>query len=449
MSFPRYSKYRDSGVEWLGEVPEHWDAKRFKQVFRERDERSTNGVETLLSVSSYTGVSPRSEIIDEGDYLSRADSLEGYKVCHPNDLVMNIMLAWNRGLAFSNYEGIVSPAYCVFSVVDGSVPGFLNYLVRTDLYTLYFKAFSSGVIDSRLRLYPDDFGSLFCVLPTIQEQQAIVAFLDRETARIDALIAAQRHLIDLLKEKRQAVISHAVTKGLNPNAPMKDSGVEWLGEVPEHWDLPKLKRFTEFSGGGTPSRDKPEFWNGDIPWVSPKDMKTERITCTEEFITKEGLSNSTSNLLPTREILMVVRSGILKHTIPVAINDVPVALNQDMKAMSFAEGKCCPEFFLRWIQGLNAQLLLAWSKQGATVESIEHDYLVETIVPLPTIDEQRAIVTFLDYETARIDNLISTAGKAVNFLQERRSALISATVTGKIDLRSISVLKPTVVILHG
>ncbi|XXG32038.1 MAG: restriction endonuclease subunit S [Ferrovum myxofaciens] len=202
---------KDSGVEWLGEVPEGWDAKRFKQVFRERNERSTDGAETLLSVSSYTGVSPRSEIIDEGDHLSRADSLEGYKVCYPNDLVMNIMLAWNRGLAFSNYEGIVSPAYCVFSVVDGSIPRFLNYLVRTDLYTIYFKAFSSGVIDSRLRLYPDIFGSLFCVLPKPQEQTAIASFLDRETAKIDSLTAEAERGIVLLKERRSALISAAVT----------------------------------------------------------------------------------------------------------------------------------------------------------------------------------------------------------------------------------------------
>ena len=154
MSLPRYPKYKDSGVEWLGEVPEHWEVKRFKLIFKEREERSLKGEELLLSVSAYTGVSPRSEVIDNGDHLSRAESLEGYKICHIDDLVMNIMLAWNRGLAFTSYDGIVSPAYCVFYVIDGSEPKFLNYLVRSDRYTLYFKAFSAGVIDSRLRIYP-------------------------------------------------------------------------------------------------------------------------------------------------------------------------------------------------------------------------------------------------------------------------------------------------------
>jgi type I restriction enzyme, S subunit len=152
----------------------------------------------------------------------------------------------------------------------------------------------------------------------------------------------------------------------------KDSGVEWLGEVPEHWSLPKLKHFTYFSGGGTPSRDNLSFWNGDIPWVSPKDMKAERIHSAEECITETGLKNSSSSLLPIGMALLVVRSGILKHTIPVAINEVPVALNQDMKALSFAHATCLNTFFLRWVQGLNDLLLLAWAKQGATVESIEH-----------------------------------------------------------------------------
>ena len=136
----------------------------------------------------------------------------------------------------------------------------------------------------------------------------------------------------------------------------KLSGTEWLGEVPEHWDLPKLKHFTTFSGGGTPSRENMEFWNGEIPWVSPKDMKSERIVSAEEFITEEGLGGSASNLLPAGHLLMVVRSGILKHTIPVAINDVPVALNQDMKAFWFDPKICRSDFFFRWVQGMNDQL---------------------------------------------------------------------------------------------
>ena len=212
-------------------------------------------------------------------------------------------------------------------------------------------------------------------------------------------------------------------------AEYKDSGVKWLGKVPAHWEPRKVKAFTQFCGGGTPSRDNLAFWNGDIPWVSPKDMKFERIKGAEECITDEGLSNSSSSLVDSGRLLMVVRSGILKHTIPVAINDVQVALNQDMKALRFSEQLATSDFFLRWVQGLNDVLLLAWAKQGATVESIEHDYLAETLVPLPPLSEQFAIAAFLDRETGKIDSLIAEQEKLLTLLAEKRQANISHAVT--------------------
>lgn len=207
----------------------------------------------------------------------------------------------------------------------------------------------------------------------------------------------------------------------------KPSGVGWLGEVPALWQLRKIKHFTRFVGGGTPARDNAAFWNGDIPWVSPKDMKAEAIEGAEESITAAGLVGSTASLIEPGAVLMVVRSGILKHTIPVAINEVAVALNQDMKALRFSSVD--PRFFLRWVQGLNDLLLLAWSKQGATVESVEHEYLAETLVPLPPEEEQAAIAAFLDRETGKIDALVAEQENLIELLKEKRQAVISHAVT--------------------
>ena len=209
----------------------------------------------------------------------------------------------------------------------------------------------------------------------------------------------------------------------------KHSGVEWLGEVPAHWDLRKLKHIASFVGGGTPSRENLAYWNGDIPWVSPKDMKAERISGAEEAITEDGLANSTAALIPPQRVLMVVRSGILKHTIPVAINDVPVTLNQDMKALNFPVRYCSPGYFLRWVQGLNDHLLRAWAKQGATVESIEHEYLGNSIIALPPTAEQAVIAAFLDRETAKIDGLVAEQQRLIELLKEKRQAVISHAVT--------------------
>lgn len=218
-----------------------------------------------------------------------------------------------------------------------------------------------------------------------------------------------------------------------PYPAYKDSGVEWLGRVPEHWQLRRLKHMARFSGGGTPARDNPEFWSGDIPWVSPKDMKSELITGAEECITAAGLSGSSSSMVPAERVLMVVRSGILKHTIPVAINSVPVALNQDMKAIWLDTDYLSSPFFMRWVQGLNDDLLKVWLKQGATVESIEQDYLSDTLIPVPPVSEREQIVQRLDRETARIDALIEKKTRFIELLREKRQALITRSVTKGLD----------------
>jgi type I restriction enzyme S subunit len=435
MSLPRYAEYKDSGVAWLGPMPSHWHLVRYKTVFKEREERSVDGSETLLSVSAYTGVSPRSEIIDDGDYLSRAESLEGYKVCYPDDLVMNIMLAWNRGLGFSPMHGIVSPAYCVFSVCDGSAPSFLNYLVRSDRMTIYFKAHSAGVIESRLRLYPDTFGALFCARPPHDEQCAIAAFLDRETRKIDALIAEQEKLLILLAEKRQATISHAVTRGLNPNAPMKDSGVPWLGEVPAHWDVGKIQSFAKRESGHTPSRQHPEYWEDcTIPWFSLADVWQIRsgdvkyVHETKESVSELGLANSSARLLPKGTVILS-RTASVGYS---AIMGCDMATTQDFVNW-ICKPDLLPEFLLYVLRGMQPEFDRLM--MGSTHQTIYMPDIAKLMMTQPPIEEQVEIISFLEVVVGKLDNLKNEAESGIALLKERRSALIAAAVTGKIDVR--------------
>ena len=237
----RYLDYKDSGEEWIGEIPNHWGTTRIKNIFKEINERSTDGSEELLSVSHYTGVTKKSDKLGEGNLLTTASTLEGYKKLRKGDLVINIMLAWNGSLGFSPFDGITSPAYSIYRLQGENNKRYFHYLLRTETYKSEFKRNSSGVIESRLRLYTDDFFRISSVLPPPKEQTAIAQFLDLKTVLLDQAIDIKEKQINLLKERRQIVIHQAVTRGLNREVKMKDSGVEWIGEVPEHWEVKKMK----------------------------------------------------------------------------------------------------------------------------------------------------------------------------------------------------------------
>lgn len=430
-----YPKYKDSGVEWLGDIPNEWLTIPVGRLFS-RIKRTGHSEKELLSVYRDYGVIPKSSRDDNNN--KESDDLAPYQLVRPNDLVMNKMKAWQGSIAVSEYEGIVSPAYFVYEpsnkLFELAHPRYVHYLLRNPIYITQYMSRSKGIRVNQWDLDPDEFKLIELLLPSKQEQSKIFEFLDYETARIDRLIAQQQRLIELLKEKRQAVISHAVTKGLNPDAPMKDSGVEWLGQVPEHWVVSPLKYKCEFSGGGTPSKDNLEYWNGSIPWVSPKDMKSFWITDAEDKITEQAIKESSTKLVQPGAVLMVVRSGILQRTIPVGINTIPVTMNQDMKAIRFSSAVYA-EWLSFFIKGYEDSLLLDWRKQGATVESIEHEYLANSLILFPPEEEARSIIAALGRRLDKFDQLEQRASDAITLLQERRSALISAAVTGKIDLR--------------
>ncbi|MGE6531447.1 restriction endonuclease subunit S [Pseudomonas sp. NPDC077382] len=434
MSFPAYPDYKHSGIELLPEYPSHWALKRFKNVFEERAERSSDGSEELLSVSAYFGVKPRSETLDEGDHLSRAESLEGYKVCRAGDLVINIMLAWNRGLGFSWQHGIVSPAYSVFHVTDGSYPKFLDYLVRSDEYIRYFKTHSAGIMDSRLRLYPESFGRLFSVIPPACEQTQIARFLDHETARIDALIEEQQRLIELLKEKRQAVISHAVTKGLDPTVPMKDSGVEWLGEVPAHWEVGSLRRLIKSVGNGTTADQVDEAEDtvavSRIETISAGLINFEKVGHVgPQDVAKRFLLNVGDILFSHINSLSMIGNVAIYSGGRPLLHGMNLLRIQPLPSIS-------SEWLLYWLKSKNVrQEVESRAKPAINQASISTDSVRALPALIPPSFEQTQIARFLDYETARIDALIEEANSGVGLLQERRSALISAVVTGKIDVR--------------
>lgn len=430
----RYPKYRDSDVEWLGAVPQHWATLKAKYLFREIDDRSVDGTETLLAVSEYSGVSPRSGMVEEGEFLTRADSLEGYKRCRQGDLVINIMLAWKRGLGVASESGIVSPAYAVFRGDNSAVDcRFAHYLFRSDEFITDFRSRSTGIIDSRLRMYPEDFGQVCTLLPSISEQCAIAAFLDRETGRIDALIAKKERQIELLQEKRQALITHAVTKGLDPKAKMKDSGVEWLGEIPEGWETLPLRRvvrsFVDYRGR-TPAKS-----DSGIPLITAGAIKNGMIdhSLCPEFIPEGDYDEWMRRGLPEAGDVVITTEAPLAEVAQVM--GERVAFAQRIILFKVNRTRMYPDYLRLYYLAASGKSELLSRASGSTAEGIRADRLRASLVIVPPVIQQRLIVEFVISKLSALTAPAEKLTTSLTLLREYRTALISAAVTGKIDVR--------------
>lgn len=438
-----YASYKPSGVAWLGDVPEHWHVEKLKFFANFVGGGTPSKDEPCYWGGDFPWVSPkdmkRPLIGATEDYITSAGLGNSPCVLIPPYSVLTVVrsgiLQHTIPVAINTVPVTLNQDMRALIPNERVNSRYLAYQIEGCQKELREEWVKQGatvesiehqrMVDSRLAVPPPD------------EQQAIADYLDTETARIDTLVQEKEELIGLLREWRQSVIAEVVTKGLNKTVAMKPSGVPWLGEVPSHWSVAKLKFFVGFAGGGTPSKDNPAYWEGNIPWVSPKDMKRPRISETEDYITEVGQMNSPCTLIPPLSVLTVVRSGILQHSIPVALNMVPVTLNQDMKALLPSE-RANSRFLAYEISGCQKELREAWVKQGATVESIEHQRMADSELALPPLQEQQAIADYLDDETAKIDALITHTQEEIALLKELRAATIADAVLGRVDVRSLT-----------
>ncbi|WP_208854532.1 restriction endonuclease subunit S [Thioalkalivibrio sp. AKL17] len=432
MSFPKYPEYKDSGVQWLGKVPSHWSTRPLWTLFR-RIKRSGFMNETLLSVYRDYGVIPKSSRAD--NFNKPSEDLAPYQLVEVGDLAINKMKAWQGSVAISNYRGIVSPAYFVYANENEEDARYLHYLFRCNEYTHGYLSRSKGIRVNQWDLEPQEHSRMEVLLPPRAEQVQIATFLNHETGKIDALIEEQRRLIELLKEKRQAVISHAVTKGLDPNVPMKDSGVEWLGEVPAHWDVVPLRRAVEWiQTGGTPSQDsfEEEPKNG-IPWFTPGDFGDDlSLHSARKSVSHESIVGGESKVFPILSVLVV---GIGATLGKVAISEIEFSANQQINVVipsPHVSGR-----FLAYSLSVKSEPMKLLSN-ASTIGIINQQKTKEIWVCIPPTGEQEEIERDLRRITSQIDALLSGAYEAIELLEERRSALISAAVTGKIDVRGWS-----------
>jgi type I restriction enzyme S subunit len=420
MSFPRYPAYKDSGVEWLGEVPEHWEVKRIASLYREVVEQGSDEL-PVLSVSIHHGVSDSELSEEEMDRkVTRSEDRSKYKRVSAGDLVYNMMRAWQGAFGTVCVEGMVSPAYVVARPTSIVPSTWIEYLLRTDPAINEIKRFSRGITDFRLRLYWDEFKNLRVCLPPCNERDALLEFLDRETAKIDALIAEQQRLIELLQEKRQAVISHAVTKGLNPDAPMKDSGVEWLGEVPEHWEVGPLKRFLgSLNYKRVPlSSEERSGRQGDYPYYGAS-----------------GVIDSVDAYLFDESLVLVSEDGanLLMRSTPISFEaHGRYWVNNHAHILMPSDGRT-----LFWSERIEA-LQITPFVTGSAQPKLTAEALLNLSISCPAnLFEKEAIEERIKTARQEFGPLINASENAVALLKERRAALISAAVTGQIDVRGL------------
>ena len=446
MTFPRYPRYKDSGVGWLGEVPAHWEVKRLRYVALLNPSKSE-----IRPLPAETPVSfiPMEALGDDGSLVldqTRAlqDVIDGYTYVREGDVVVakitpcfeNGKAAIMRGL--TNEVGLGTTELTVLRPRGPvTTSTYLFRVVTSEPFRWLGESHMYGA--GGQKRVPDDFLRDFSIAwPPREEQGRIAAFLDHETGKIDGLIEEQRRLIELLKEKRQAVISHAVTKGLDPNVPMKDSGVEWLGEVPAHWEVGKIRYFARLESGHTPSRNHPEYWeNCTVPWFTLADVwqirsgEVTEVCDTSEKVSELGLAHSSARVLP-KGTVMLSRTASVGFS---AIMGRDMATTQDF-ANWVCEGKLDSRYLLFCFRAMKEEF--SRLMRGSTHKTIYMPDIAELMCAVPPLHEQRKIVKAIEERLSATRSLIETATNAVSLLGERRSSLISAAVTGKIDVRGWS-----------
>lgn len=420
----RYREYKDSGEQWLGEIPSHWKVRKAKFLWTEKDNRSDCGNERLLSVSQYDGVKPTT---DE----SRSESLEGYKIVEQNELVINIMLAWLGGLGVSSYRGIVSPAYCVYKLDERQNPKYMHYLYKTPMYLAEFARRSTGIVPSRWRMYTDDFGQVLTVVPPLSEQTAMVAYLDRVTAQIDKAIAQQQRMIDLLNERKQIIIQHAVTKGLDPNAEMVDSGVEWIGKIPKGWKLYKLKHLLQAPLKYGANESASEYNETDPRYIRITDIDNEG-----------NLKNNTVCTIPLHKALpYMLQKGDLLLARSGATVGKSYLFQEDYKACyagylikACFSKKISPQFVYLYTQSASYSKWKDYILIQSTIQNISAEKYANLLIPTPPVEVQLSILKYLDPQLDKMNVTLANFNRKIEVLRERKQIIINEVVTGKVKV---------------
>lgn len=383
----------------------------------------------ILEVSLRTGVRVRDmENLKRKQVMSQK---EKYKRAAKDDIAYNMMRMWQGAVGPAPVDGLVSPAYVVVKPYDEANSSYYSYLFRTAAYMQEVNKFSRGIVADRNRLYWESFKQMPSLVPPRREQDQIVAYLRAQDAHIARFIKTKRELIKLLTEQKLRIIDHAITRGLDAAVALKPSGIEWLGEVPEHWDALKLKFVTKrIVGGSTPKSDEPSYWDGGIVWVTPRDIsKTDSLQTSLRTISATGLQSCAASLVPPGSIVITSRAPVGN----VAIARVELCTNQGCKAIVPAPDIAVGDYLFLLLLRMKERLQVL--ANGTTFAEIGSWVLANEFIPVPPVPEQQAICRWITDQCQPLDDAIARTEEEIKLIREYRDRLIADVVTGQVDVR--------------
>lgn len=415
---------KNSGIEWIGEIPNEWLVGRVKYIFTRKNEKAMQEDPIILSLTR-SGVRVRDMSNNDGQI---AESYYNYNPVIPGDFLLNPMDLYSGANCNVSYVyGVISPAYINLRAKGQNSARYFDYFFKNQYWAMAMFAHGKGVsFDNRWTISAETLLNYSIPIPSIDEQKKIADFLDEKCAEIDTVIEKTKATIEEYKKLKQSVITQAVTKGIRPNRPMKDSGIEWIGEVPADWDLRAIKTSFSVYAGATPKSEVPEFWDGDIRWITPADYKTEDkfVESGRRQITLQGYNSCGTNLVPAGSIVFSKRAPIGS----VAICKTELCTNQGCLS-------CVPkqrlniEYFYFILSVLTEIFNLFGS--GTTFKEISYDSFVNFRLPYPTIEEQNEIADYLDKKCSEIDELIAKKTSLLSELESYKKSLIYEYITGK------------------
>jgi len=437
-----YPAMKVSGVLWLGEVPEHWGVLPNRVIFDEIKERDRPEAD-MLSVTITKGVIRQQTLLEDsskkdGSKLDRS----AYKFVRPGDIAYNKMRAWQGAVGVSEFEGIISPAYVVERPREGADPHYLHHLLRTPAFAKEAERWSYGITSDMWSLRPEHFKMIYSCLPPLPEQAAIVRFLNHADRNIRRYIRAKQKLIKLLEEQKQAIIHRAVTHGLDPNVPLKDSGISWLGEIPGHWEIWRISRFATVGNGSTPSRGESKYWSSsDYPWLNSSQINRGLIDSADQFVSMLALNECHLPKVTPGSVLVAI-TGQGRTRGKSAILAIEATINQHIAYLSLRLQIASPEFLNLVLTAAYTHLRSISDDSGSTKGALTCEDLKRLKIPVPPHEEQRVLLASTHSATTETINTISRLESEIVLLREYRTRLIADVVTGKLDVREAAAQLP-------